>query len=507
MPTGAGSNLAWTNQSSLTLLGIAAIIALGLPMFFVNRKHLVLPLLIACCFVAPGQRIVIATLDFNVLRILLLCGMLRIFARGEFADWRVDVLDKLVLAWSIVSIVAYTILFGSLDAFIYKMGATYDVAMIYVVFRVWARDLDAIEQLGRWLAVLAIPVSVFFYIESTTGRNLFSVFGGVPEYTMIREGRLRCQGAFSHPILAGCFFAAVVPLIIAAIGRPGSKKWLLVPGLLCSVAIVVMCASSTPLGGVVVAVGGYFLLPLRGSLRPLRWGIAAMLVLLHLVMEAPVWHLISRLDLAGGSTGYHRFMLIDAAIRNFDEWFLVGTQATRHWGWGMQDVTNHFILEGVRGGVLAMALFTAIIVSAFFAAGRLVKLADYGGERGDRIVAWSVGVSMLVHLACFVAVSYFHQNMVIMLGTVGLLASTRQNPFAVPAAVDADEEEDEEPYEEYASYESSMAFEPVPAGPSFEDQDRWQLPDWDEDAPATSRSLHARDGETSLHDDEPRSWN
>ena len=40
-------------------------------------------------------------------------------------------------------------------------------------------------------------------LEHLTGRNVFSVFGGVPEFTVIREGKLRAQAAFAHAIVAG----------------------------------------------------------------------------------------------------------------------------------------------------------------------------------------------------------------------------------------------------------------------------------------------------------------
>jgi hypothetical protein len=82
-------------------------------------------------------------------------------------------------------------------------------------------------------------------------------------------------------------------------------------------------------------------------------------------MKAPVWFLLARLTVVGGSTGYHRAYLIDRAIANFGEWFLVGVPSTSHWGWGLQDVTNQFIVEGTRGGLLTLVLFVAVIVYCF----------------------------------------------------------------------------------------------------------------------------------------------
>ncbi len=74
-------------------------------------------------------------------------------------------------------------------------------------------------------------------------------------------------------------------------------------------------------------------------------------------MEAPVWHLISRVSLASGSTSYFRYQLIDHFFRRFSEWAVVGTRSTAHWFWGAQDITNQYILEAVRGGLVTLICF------------------------------------------------------------------------------------------------------------------------------------------------------
>ena len=56
-------------------------------------------------------------------------------------------------------------------------------------------------------------------------------------------------------------------------------------------------------------------------------GALALGTVLHFVMNHGIWHLIARIDLVGGSTGYHRFHLIDKAIAHFGERWLVGRSA------------------------------------------------------------------------------------------------------------------------------------------------------------------------------------
>jgi hypothetical protein len=136
------------------------------------------------------------------------------------------------------------------------------------------------------------------------------------------------------------------------------------------------------------------------------------LVLLHLAMKAPVWHLIARVTLAKGSTSYFRFMLIDQAIHRFGEWALLGTRSTAHWFWGGQDVTNHYILEGVRG---------ATIVVAFWMVGRLRAVTE--GRRIPNIMMWAMGVSLFVHCTNFIGVSYFGQAPLVWFFTLGAIGS------------------------------------------------------------------------------------
>ena len=84
--------------------------------------------------------------------------------------------------------------------------------------------------------------------------------------------------------------------------------------------------SSTAVLGIAAGFGALWLWRVRRSLAPIRWTIVAVLVGLNFAMKAPVWALIARINLTGGSSGYHRYQLIDQAIRRFGEWWLLGTK-------------------------------------------------------------------------------------------------------------------------------------------------------------------------------------
>ena len=169
--------------------------------------------------------------------------------------------------------------------------------------------------------------------------------------------------------------------------------------------------------------------PFRHRMREVRWGIVGVLTALHLIMKAPVWALIARASSIVGGTGWHRYILIDSFIMHIGEWFLLGTTSTAHWGWREAgDITNQYILEGVRGGALTLALFITIIVLAFRGVGRLWRINTDNSYR--LVLSWALGVSLFVHCVNFIGVSYFGQVHIVWyltLGVIGSLSSKTAN--------------------------------------------------------------------------------
>lgn len=397
----------WTNQTTAHPLGLAVLVVLGLLLLVLPRRYAPLTLIVMACFVAPAQRIVVAGLDFDFLRIMVLCGWTRILIRGEARGLIWKPIDTAIVAWATVGLLAFTILYGDFTNFVNRLGFMSDAVGMYFMFRILVRDWLDLERIVFSFIIVSIPVLIAFTIERLTGRNAFAVLGGVPEVTTIREGRLRCQGAFAHPIMAGCFFAALMPLFAARWWQSGAARKSAIIGLACAAIIVVMTASSTPAMGVVIGLLGGCMYWFRRRLRLIRWGAVVALLGLHLIMNAPVWHLISRINVVGGSTGWHRYYLIDQAIENVGEWWLLGTASTAHWGYGLHDVTNQYVLEGVRGGLLTLGFFVVTIALAFRGVGQRLRLVRHDTRLAACV--WAIGVSLFVHCVCFLSVSYFGQ--------------------------------------------------------------------------------------------------
>ena len=396
--------------------GIAFTVVTGLVMLVLPRRYAVGPVMVTCCYMTMGQSIVVAGCHFTMIRILMLIGWSRVFLRGEIRALKLNRLDRTILWWIAVNCVAYVILWHNGDAIVYKLGVAYDVIGYYFLFRMLLHDLDDILNIFRITSVLLIPLAGFILLEKSTGRNMFSVFGGVSPVTMVRDGVLRCSGPFSHPILAGTFGATIMPLVASIWLDGGIGRLLAICGVASAVVITIASGSSGPVLALMAAVLALCMWPLRKKMQWIRRGCAIGMICLQMVMKVPIWFLLARVDVFNGSTGFHRAMLIDGAFRHLGGWWLIGTKSTLAWAdrdQGLFDVTNQYLFVGSEGGLFSMLLFIWIIVVAF----RYVGLARRAMERIGEPLAnqgcvWALGAALLAHAVSYISVSYFDQNFV-----------------------------------------------------------------------------------------------
>lgn len=395
----------WHDQTTVHPAGLTMLLLAGLAMLILPRRWAILPVLVMACFVAPAQRIVVAGLDFNFIRCMVVFGWIRLLARGEARSLKWMHLDTAIVVWGVLSTFFYTVQVGELSALIFRLGTTYDAVGMYFLFRFLIRSWEDISNTIVSISLISVPVLMFFIVERLTRYNVFSVFGGVPQITIIREGRMRCQGAFAHSILAGCFWAAMIPLQAALLWQGMTRKFFAFVGVINCLGLIFLCASSTPLVAAMAGGAAWLLFPIRYSMRHVRWALLLLAIALHLSMKKPVWHLLSRIDLVGGSTGWHRYKLVDQAINHWSEWFVTGLQSTAHWG--IIDITNEYVLQGLRGGIITLGSLIAIITLAFSAVGKMIR-----AERANKarlMMAWGMGVGMFIHVSSFISVSYFGQ--------------------------------------------------------------------------------------------------
>ena len=414
----------------MTFLAIMGLLILLLP-----RKMAFLPLIMSISYMTLGQQIVIAELHFSIMRIILLFGWVRLLIRKEIKTFVFTIIDKLIIWFVLASIITATILTPTMDTFINQMGHAYDTILAFFLFRFLIRDLDEIIFILKITAIVILPLALSMIIEKSTQRNIFSIFGGVPEFTVIREGQLRCQGPFSHPILAGTFGATLLPLFFALWNKQIKGRLCAYIGIISSTIITIASASSGPLMAYLTSIIGLCFWPLRDKMRLVRWALLTGIIMLAVFMKAPIWFLIGRLNFLSG-TGYHRSLVIDQAVEHFNEWWLLGTTYTAHWAADnaltilhndptMIDITNQYILIGIQGGILPLILFILIIVYCFQGLGRTRRMFN-SKPRYIQMIPWVLGSALFAHTVTFISVSYFDQMRlmwVFLLSIIALVAS------------------------------------------------------------------------------------
>jgi len=377
---------------------------------FSKRSRVIVVVVLVCVFIPYTQRIVVAGLDFNMLRLILIVAWIRVLLRGEHRGFTTTKVDRVLVAWTLLAGLMVVLRRGG-GGIVSALGTSVDALTAFFLFRVLIRTRIQVFLLSRQLVWITGVLAVFMAFELAAEYNVFSTLGGVPPEPQIRGGRVRCQGAFSHPILVGTFAATLIPIFIAGFRGRKKDRMRFAAGVLMATIVVATTGSSGPVIAWIVGLLGWAIWRQRSYMRAALWVMAGMAIVVHFVREKPVWSLIGRISSVTGGTGYHRYRLIDAFITRFNEWALVGIDNTAHWGWGLQDVTNQYVAEGERGGLLTLVLFIVLLHASFSKLrGTRMRFERIEGPKSLwPLLAWGFSVSLAVQCVSFLSVSYFGQ--------------------------------------------------------------------------------------------------
>ena len=389
---------------------LAATILVILLIISLPRKYIIVPLLLCILLTPLGQNLYFGGMHFFVSRLLILIGWARSLSTkplaGRFLPSSLSLLDKLFVTWAIYRAVAIVILFGQTGAVVNQAAFLVDALGGYFLFRSLVRDEPDIERVVEVFAIVALVSAVEMIREQLTGQNLFGMLGGIRETPDVREGKLRAQAAFGISIAAGTFGATVFPLCLWLWHR-GKARVVAVIGAVSSSVMVFASASSTPvmawLGGILAVC----LWPMRKRMRLVRWGIVLVLIGLQIVMKAPVWFVISHIDIGGGSS-WERANLIDTCIRHFGDWWLIGTRDNANWGWDMWDKCNQFVDEAESAGIVVLICFIGMFVFCFKKIGIARKAVE--GDRRREWMFWLLGGTVFAQVLAYMGIDYFDQS-------------------------------------------------------------------------------------------------
>ena len=359
-----------------------------------SRRSVLIPFIMAACLVPMNQRIIVIGLDFPVLRILILSCMLRSLIRHETRGIQWNSFDKLFLQWNIIGTIMYVVLWGTFHSFIHKCGTMYDSLGMYWIFRQYFQSFEDIYGTIKTFALFAIISAPLVAAEKIRQASFYSIFG--PVGAAFQRGRFRCAGPFPHYIMMGVFWGSLLPLYYAQI-KAKSHSFFYWMAIMAAIACVYFSASSTPIMTILAIVAFWLLYSQRAHGKRILWSVCFILLTLHLIMNAPVWHLMARFDVFGGSTGWHRYHLFNEFINHTSEWFFLGTKSTENWdAYGqLVDITNQYVLEAVRGGFLTLFYFILILYNAVKITGSYSLLTE---DLASRFLSWGICVSLLGHI-------------------------------------------------------------------------------------------------------------
>lgn len=383
----------------------------------------------------------VGTIDIVVGRFVVMVLLLRCIFSDELRSRFVWCqLDTFVAISMVVSVVTHFFTVDKPVMLIIESRGGYlmDTWCAYLAARLMVSDRKKLISLIKCIGVILVPLAVLGVVESVTGWQPFAPLWRFSPW--FREGGrfladkrfgfTRAVGPFSHTILFGGGFAMFLPLIYYL--RHERKGWRSFAYILSGVALL-GALSSFSSGPWVMAFVVIFCLALEGHKR---WVKRLFLfsvfscVFIGIASNRPFYHVIAGMANPLGGAGWHRAKLIDLAVEHIDEWWMVG-YGDEDPGWGESlgmtwtDVTNEYVLSGVRYGILGIIATCAVLAEAFKSLASTYKKMTHPAMRS---LCWAFGSLLFGVAVTWMSVSFFGQIMTLFyccLGMIGSLSSPR----------------------------------------------------------------------------------
>jgi hypothetical protein len=425
-----------TGGDPASIISICLMLLAGILVLFVRKKYVVYPFLFGALIIPYAQVILIGTVHLQMLRFLTMFGMIRLILEWFVRNQRplpngLHAIDRAYIYFTVVSAITFVLLNQEFAAFTNRIGVLFDSFCIYFILRFLISDEEEVTRAIKAMVIVACLAAVFMSVEQVAGKNLFGYLGGVPLEPTLREGRLRSQGFFAHALIAGSYGAVLLPLSVWLWLKGGAGKIYAIACIFSATIMTLTSASSTPILAFVAGIGAFAFWPLRRQMRWIQWGTVLMLCALHIIMKGPVWALIDHIDLVGGNSANHRYMLVDQCIRHFWDWWLVGTNDNVNWGWDMWDTCNYYVNTAEGAGILALILLFWLIARIFQNIGR--ARAAFETDNRKQLMFWSLGAMMFAQCIAYFGIAYFDQAVVAWYALIAIVIALTSQYVQVPA--------------------------------------------------------------------------
>lgn len=402
------------------------------------RPHYALVVYITALLWFPDYlRVSIGTIDISVGRIVVTVLLFRCLNNDQLRSrFKWSQLDKWV-SLSMVVYVGMTLItqptFASIEN---RGGFVIDTWFTYLATRLIVTNREKLVSIIKCIGIALIPLAILGCVESVSGWQPFEPLKSLRPWhqttgteEIIRDKRwgfTRAVGPFSHPILFGSGFTLFLPLIYYL--RHEKNNWRLKAYILSVVAIIgaLSSMSSGPWVMTIVVIFCLIIERYQQWARHILKFFILSCVILEILSNRPLYYVIfSRASQLGGA-GWHRARLIEVAINHFGEWWLAGYGGNDpgwgpHFGMSFTDVTNEFILTGVRYGLAGLTILCIVLVVALRG---LISARKKTTNPTDRSLYWALGCILLAVTVVWMSVSFFGQLIPLFYCVLGIIGSS-----------------------------------------------------------------------------------
>ncbi len=383
----------------------------------------------------------VGTIDILVGRLVVVVLLLRCICndkiRGNFIWCR---LDTLVALSMFVYVSTYFVTSDlPMSAVIENRGGfVLDTWCAYLAARFIVTDKTKLISVIKCTGIVLVPLAILGVIESVAGWQPFAPLNRFsPWYTgrtLIMEQRFgfnRAIGPFSHAILFGGGFAMFLPLIYYL--RYEKGDWRLLAYVLSVITLLgaLSSMSSGPWVMALVAISCLMMERYKNRLKLMFLLLVLGCIMLGIVSNRPFYHVLASAANPLGGSGWHRAKLIDLAIEHFNEWWAIG-YGDKDPGWGPQlgmphtDVTNEFILNGTKYGILGIIVLLLVLAEAY----RSIFSAFQKVQRPpDKSLCWAFGSLLFAVTVTWMSVSFFGQLSNLFYCVLGMIGSLTHSHF------------------------------------------------------------------------------
>jgi hypothetical protein len=414
---------------------LAIALVLSVLVIMLRPKYAFVAYIIGLLWYPAYLAVSIGTIDILVGRFVVAVLLIRCFfndsIRRKFTWNR---LDTLVTLSMVVYVGAYLItqvnpIGETLEG---RAGFLMDTWFAYLAARFIVTNRTELISILKCISIALVPLAILGVIESITYWQPFAPlwrfspwYGGLGFVSEGRWGFARAVGPFSHAILFGGVFAMFLPLMYYL--RREKGDWRSMTYIILGIALLgaLSSMSSGPWVMVIVVIFCLFMERHKHFVKPLFIFFVVSCILIGVASNRPFYHVIASWANPLGGASWHRARLIDVAIMKFDEWWMIGYGDKdpgwgEYFGMGASDITNEYILNGVRYGILGIIALCAVLAKAFRG---LISTYRRMTHPAMKSLCWAFGSLLFSVAVGWMSVSFFGQLMTLVYCSIGMIGS------------------------------------------------------------------------------------